>query len=74
MTFLRSGCTSSPHLKRATLLEISRLDSPAAAPFGPFSFWHIPGQRGKKSVGGIFLAPVTWHQIACLLKRDPLDG
>jgi hypothetical protein len=26
------------------------LDSSAAAPFGPFSFWHIPGQRGKKSV------------------------
>jgi hypothetical protein len=50
MTFLRSGCTSSPHLKRATLLEISMLDSSAAAPFGPFSFWHIPGQRGKKSV------------------------
>jgi hypothetical protein len=23
--------------------------SRATAPFGAFSFWHIPGQRGKKS-------------------------
>jgi hypothetical protein len=31
-------------------MEISMLGSSAAAPFGPFSFLHIPGQRGKKSV------------------------
>src|SRR5208337_3917353 len=31
MTFLRSGCTSSPNLKRATLMEISMLGSSAAA-------------------------------------------
>jgi hypothetical protein len=31
-------------------MEISMLGSSAAAPFGAFSFLHIPGQRGKKSL------------------------
>jgi hypothetical protein len=31
-------------------MEISMLASSAAAPFAAFSFLHIPGQRGKKSV------------------------
>jgi hypothetical protein len=30
-------------------MEIPMLGSRAAGHFDPFSFWHIPGQRGKKS-------------------------
>jgi hypothetical protein len=30
-------------------METSTLDRRAAARFRAFSFWHIPGQRGKKS-------------------------
>src|SRR5208337_5388746 len=33
-----------------TLTAILLLGSRAAARFDPFSFWHIPGQRGNKSV------------------------
>jgi hypothetical protein len=31
-------------------MEISMLGSSAAAALDAFSFWHIPGQRGKESV------------------------
>jgi hypothetical protein len=30
-------------------LETSALSSSATTPFDAFLFWHIPGQRGKKS-------------------------
>jgi hypothetical protein len=36
-------------LEWATLTAILLLGSRAAARFDPFSFWHIPGQGGKKS-------------------------
>jgi hypothetical protein len=38
------------YLKCAAWVEKSMLGGSAAETFGAFSFLHIPGQRGKKSV------------------------
>jgi hypothetical protein len=48
---------------RTTLTEISVFGSSAAAPFGAFLFWHIPGQRGKKSVVSGQLSVLTGQFI-----------
>ena len=63
ITFLISGCTSSPLLKRASStrllascavrgVEAGATSGNGAAPFGAFSFWHIQGRSIKKSVAG----------------------
>jgi hypothetical protein len=46
------------YLKCAVRVEQAVLDAPTGRPVGAFSLWHIPGQRGKKSL---------------LFAHDPLD-
>ena len=47
-------------------MQISILGSFAAVPFGAFSFWHIPGQRGKESVsrGQLSVVSRQWSVVS----------